>query len=123
MSATYSIDREHRLVRTHVHGAITTPDLQDMYARMVADPGFSSTYNQLADWREVTELHVITDAVREAARTHPFDAGTRRAIVVGIDVVYGVARIFAAYAEDVGQVVRVFRDMADAEQWVGLVAG
>ena len=123
MGATYSIERDRFLIRTHVSGSITSPQLLEMYERMIADPHFSAAYNQLADWREVTELRVLTSAVREAAKSHPFIAGTKRAIVVGSDVVYGVARVFAAHAEHVGQDVRVFRDMEDALEWVGLSGG
>jgi hypothetical protein len=33
-------------------------------------------------------------------------------------VTFGLARMFASYAEDVGQLVRVFRAAEDAEAWI-----
>ena len=75
MSATYAIDSVQHLVRTHVSGVVTSAQLASMYAAMSADPAFSSTYFQLADWREVTSLEVQPTAVRQAAGAHPFDPG------------------------------------------------
>jgi hypothetical protein len=33
---------------------------------------------------------------------------------------FGLARLFQAYSETEGQTVEVFRDMSEAEAWLGL---
>jgi hypothetical protein len=116
---SYSIDRQNRIVHSRGWGVLTTDDLRDHYCRMMADPGFSPDYRQLADLRRVTALTVNGDAIKEAAGLLVFDAGTRRAIVASADVAYGLSRMFAAYAEhSAEQHVRVFRDLGAAQQWL-----
>jgi hypothetical protein len=44
----------------------------------------------------------------------------RQAIVVGQDAVYGLARLYEAYREAEGGTVEVFRNLSDAEAWLGL---
>jgi hypothetical protein len=47
-----------------------------------------------------------------------FGPGARRAFVTGSEEQYGLARVFAVYAEMTGNFVEVFRDLADAEAWL-----
>jgi hypothetical protein len=39
---------------------------------------------------------------------------------VGQDAVYGLARLYEAYREAEGGTVEVFRNLSDAEAWLGL---
>jgi hypothetical protein len=114
----YRVDRASKLVRGCAYGVLTNEDLRDQYAHMMADETLRSDYRQLVDMREVTEVQVDEKEMRAAARTHVFDAGVRRAFVASCDAAYRYANMFATYAYDAGQYIRVFRDIGDAERWL-----
>jgi hypothetical protein len=53
-------------------------------------------------------------------RLTPFGAGARRAIVVGSDVVYGMARMYQILRDTAPDHLEVFRDLASNVAWLGL---
>jgi hypothetical protein len=120
MSMSYSIDPARRLVLTRVRGIVSTSDMQDLTNRMLADPRFDPEYRGLADLAEVTEVTIDARAMAETAAMPLYQPGTRRALVAPSDIAFGMARMFAVYAERSGQEVRVFRDLAEAERWLEL---
>jgi hypothetical protein len=99
-------------------GELTNEDLHRHYEDIQADPAFQRGYRQLGDLREVTRLTADSAAIAAAASLQVFAPGTRRALIAQSDVTFGLARMFASYAEDVGQLVRVFRAAEDAEAWI-----
>ncbi len=120
MGMTYRIDPERRLVLTRAWGVLTTPELEDVMSRILLDPRFDPTYRSLGDLREVTAMEIDPmDAARTAA-SPIFAHGVRRAIVATSDVAYGMARMFATFAQRSGQEVRIFREMQPAEEWLEL---
>ena len=58
------------------------------------------------------------------AADSPFVPEARRAVVVSTDVAFGLARMFGTYRETISSKdqIRIFRDIRDAEQWLGLPA-
>lgn len=54
---------------------------------------------------------------RKTARDQYFASGTRRALVCSDDTTFGLCRMYATYAEGLGQVINVFRDTKSAEAW------
>jgi hypothetical protein len=56
-------------------------------------------------------------AFEDDCREVCFAAGTPRAMVATNDVVYGMLRAYAAYNDNMGQTVRIFRDMESAAAW------
>ena len=119
MAISHTIDAEHGLVLCRAWGDLTNEDLHRHYEEIQADPAFQRSYRQLGDLREVTRLTADSAAIAAAASLQVFAPGTRRAIIAPSDITFGLARMFASYAEDVGQLVRVFRHAEDAEAWVG----
>ena len=69
---------------------------------------------------DVARNMVTFNNVKETARDQYFAPGTRRALVVSDDTTFGLCRMYATYAESLGQVVSVFREKEAAESWVGL---
>jgi hypothetical protein len=120
MSITYSIDQERHLVRSRGWGVISTEDLNDWIGSLLADRLFRADFRSLIDLSLVTDITVDAVALARAASTPLFDPGVRRAIVATSDSVFGVARMFASYAERIGQVLMVFRELWLAEEWLGL---
>jgi hypothetical protein len=120
VGASYSIDRPRRLVRSRAWGVLSNDDLRQHYYRIMADPAFKPDFRQLADLRDVEQFTIDVPEIRAAANVQVFDAGTRRAFVAPDDVGFGLSRMFSAYADMIGQNVCIFRDLAAAEEWLGV---
>ncbi|MEO6528935.1 MAG: hypothetical protein ABIP93_20120 [Gemmatimonadaceae bacterium] len=117
---SHSIDADERLVRCLAWGELSSEDLYEHYRKILIDLDFRPDYRQLGDLRDVTRLSADSTAIAAAASLAVFAPGTRRALIAPSDITFGLARMFASYAEDVGQLVRVFRDAREAEEWLGL---
>lgn len=82
-------------------------------------PGIDSLW----DFRKVSVQSVTTDVLRSIARYNRELAPERGeswrvALVVSVDVAYGLSRMFAVYVESAPNEVEVFRSMAEAEDWL-----
>ena len=122
MPAKYRIDVARRLVLSRAWGVFTAQDLYDHYNSLAADPAFDPGFSQLVDLRDVERVDMEPSVIRRHALEYLFSSGTQRALVTSSDVEYHLARMYKTFAEYVPQNVRVFRDMHDAEQWLGLEA-
>lgn len=120
MGMNYKIDHARRLVLTRGWGVLSSRELFDVTSQILVDPRFDPTYRSLGDLREVTEITIDTLDTAYTAATPLFVAGTRRAIVASSDAVFGMARMFATFAERAGQEVRIFRELHLAEAWLEL---
>lgn len=118
MPISYSIDLDKRIVRTRVWGEVSNEEVHDHNQRLRTDPRFDPNYKQLADMSGVTRNTVTFNNVQETARDQYFTPGTRRALVVSDDTTFGLCRMYATYAETLGQVINVFRDPKAAEAWL-----
>ena len=123
MPITTSIDSKTGL-RTHVATGTLTPDeldaeLREAYRR----PDFRPEGDSLFDAREAqlgafagAEIRHLVETVLKYRGSPP---GTRTAIVVGRDLVFGLARMFAQQLEaQLPSDVMVFRDMDEARAWL-----
>jgi hypothetical protein len=120
LPADYTIDQERKLVVSRLWGTLTEDDVSGHNARLRADPRFNPGYQQLADLREITETKVGSRVVRDTARDQYFTPGVKRAFVADTDFVFALARMFASVAQTNGQVIEVFRDITDAQKWLGV---
>jgi hypothetical protein len=118
MGMSYTIDRERRLVRSRLWGAVSTADFVDLFSRIVIDPRFEPHFRALTDLREVTAISGDTMSVGTIASIQVYLPGTRRAVVASRDEVVDLLRTFATYSQRFGQLVRVFADMDEAQRWV-----
>jgi hypothetical protein len=98
----------------------TEQDLLDHFTTLSVDPGFQPTFSQLADLRSVERAELRREFIRRHALEHLFSSRAQRAIVVSSAEHYELARIYADFAQYASQNVHVFRDMHDAEEWLGL---
>jgi len=120
MPATYWIDVPRRLVLSRGWGLFTEQDILGHFTTLSVDPAFQPTFSQLADLRHVEHSAVSKEFVRRHALEHLFSSMARRAIVVSTPEHYELARIYAQFAQYASQNVHVFRDMHDAEEWLGI---
>lgn len=120
MPMRYEIDPGVRLVRSIAWGVLTGEEIRDHQQALAADPAFNPTYQQLGDFRFVTEARVDTASIREVARVRLFVPGSRRALVARSDLVYGLARMYqelGGFDEEFGQ---VFRELEAALAFLGI---
>ena len=120
MPISYSIDPEQKLVTSRIWGVVTNDEVDEHNRQLRSDPTFDPTYAQIADMTGVTRNMVTFSNVQQTARDQYFTPGARRALLVSDDTTFGLCRMFATYAESVGQVLTVFRDRKEAEDYVGL---
>lgn len=119
MPAGFQIDAERGLIVSQASGVVTEDDLREHQTKLRQDPDFDPGYDQLWDFRDVTEISVSSEAIRDLARARSFDPGARRALVAVSDVGFGVARMFAALHDDAPEEVQVFRSVEEARDWLG----
>jgi hypothetical protein len=118
----FRLDPEQRLVRASGIPPLRDEDLTAYQLGLARHPVHGAGFDQIVDLRPIGEaLHVTAEGVRASTRIardyHDFLEGTKLAIVVGGPTVFGMARMFCAYSEDVLD-ARVFTDFEAAEAWV-----
>jgi hypothetical protein len=120
MGMSYTIDRVRGVVFTRAWDVLTFKELRDLMTTIAADPELDASFSSLADLSRVTSIDIDPAGVASIALAPVFGATNRRAIVAPTDLAFGMARMFATYADQASQDVRVFREMALAEAWLGL---
>jgi hypothetical protein len=122
---TYSIDVDNRLVT--LSGA-RVPDIDEWHATMrklLADPGYQRGFYFLTD-RRLAEEAPTADYLRRAVSfldVHRTALGQCRwALVVNGPAAYGMGRMAEALCIDTTVEMRVFIDMVEAQNWLGLHA-
>ena len=118
LPATYTIDTDRKLVLSRIWGAATEDEILDHGQRLRNDPQFRPEFRQLLDMRELTEILVGSEVIRNASRNQFFSPGVRRALVATSDAAFGMARMYAIQSESAGQTIEVFRDMDTAQMWL-----
>lgn len=123
MPAEYRIDRELGVVLSRAWGVLTDGDLLDHQRRLLEDPRFDSSLNQLFDFLEVDDVQVTSSGIRVLADRSPFREGSRRAFSIkpGAAAMYGLMRMFQILTSDYPDELRVqFNDLAKARVWLGM---
>ena len=120
MDAAIHFDEGLVVVRTT--GTARARTLEDIVGVVVDDPRFEIGMPMLFDHSElaVGELNAYDiRGIAEAFLSREDDLGHgRKAIVVPGDAAYGLARMFAVYAESDRLHVAVFRDRESAVAWL-----
>ena len=123
MPVTFEYDTSNRLVSTRFFGVLSDDDLRHAKAKEyeLFEPG--SDQLQIIDARDVTDVQVTGQGVRELAADTPYGPGSRRALVATSDAMFGMSRMFEMLRDRDGDVFRVFRSMKEATDWLGLDSG
>lgn len=121
MPVYYVIDKERRLVTTTGEGRMTFDETRDHQNRLLNDPDFDVSFNQLIDLIAVTHFDLSTNEAITMARRPVFSKTSRRALVAGDSLTFGMIRLMEAYHEGLAE-THVFRDRKSALEWLGLLA-
>lgn len=125
MHVTRSIDTDKRIAIATVTGEITVAEVRADMARLATKPGNVPDMPGIVDMRGATagltsdELRQIAEVIKNSPKAVN---GARRALLVGSDLMYGLYRMFAAFASDGTTEFRVFRDEKLAWAWIGEIA-
>ena len=102
---------------------ITEAILFGAYQKLVSEPDYDPTLNDLVDMRAVERLEVSSRAVRQLAEmfTDPELQSTNKlAIVASANYIFGMARMYEILSSETAEQIQVFRDLETAERWLDL---
>ena len=125
MEVVRSIDPEKQIAYTTITGKITLAEIRAEMAKLPTLPGFNPLLPGLIDLRQATvaltgdDIRQIADAIK--ARPDTFK-GTRRALLVNSDLMFGLYRMFATFASDSEAEYRIFREEKQAHEWLEKLA-
>ena len=103
-------------------GSYPVEDVIREFQKGLADPGCPTPVSFLYDPSGSADLKDRTpQQVRQVAmflKPYAERIGRRVAIVVGNDVQFGLSRLGAVFAEDVGVEAQIFHSREDAKEWL-----
>jgi hypothetical protein len=123
MAFSFTIDGDHGVVRFVAENVFSSRDLLESIKQVTAHPDFQPDYDHLVDMRAVSAFQPDTKDIRirsQHDRENVRLDTSRIAIVATNNVVFGMARMYETFMEGADVTVRTFRDMAEAEAWLGL---
>ncbi len=122
MPLRYEIDADLGLVTVTATGTLRYDDVTAAFLERIADPEYRPGMHLLLDGREAIFEFASDDISRlvEFYESRRADRGTgfRFALVSGLDVTFGMGRMFEVYADKLPEDIGVFRDFDEARRWV-----
>ena len=118
---SYQIDRELALIRTRCRGDVRFAEVVDHFRELQSDPSLPARLDVLLDLTEmqsIPETDQLQSVAREVAHLKEKLEWGACAIVAGSDLLFGMSRIFHAFAESHFANANVFRDLDKAERWL-----
>jgi hypothetical protein len=120
----YGITPSIKLAYVKFWGHLTIEDLLVKGNSFLNDEDWENGFDILLDYREVTQLDVYGKDVQKIVANdmmneHFFDK-SRCAVVAEKDFVYGLARMWEAFSEQTKIKSKLFKDMDNALDWLGL---
>jgi hypothetical protein len=82
MPGSYLIDLAHRLVFSRGWGVLTDDDIASHAETLRKDPRFDQGFQQIADFRDLSEIRLTAAGIHGVAQINPFRRDSRRALVV-----------------------------------------
>jgi hypothetical protein len=121
MPVTYTIDPDRALVRTRCTGEVTLTEVLGHFAELARDPHRPDRLDVLLDLSELSSLPEPGQLRLVAHEIGTIEGEVRFracAIVATQDVVFGLARMFEAFASTRFETTRVCRTLEEAEGWL-----
>lgn len=126
MPTIYVIDKEAGILYRTLSGVVTTDELLESFDEALRDPNYRPGMHMLADMREVTTTAHKADVARVASyvKGHLEEIGPLKvAVVAPTAASFGLIRMLQAYLEGAPVDLGVFREMGEAEEWLGAKQG
>ena len=127
MPAKHAIDNEAQLIITTWEGDAVDIEFTEALVKYQEDiqtnPEYA-TYNEIADFREVTSIKVtpkgLIDVGRVAAKTDQRKEDSKLALIVNSGIAFNLARLYSTYRnvnKNSNKEVRIFNNIEDAVGW------
>jgi hypothetical protein len=119
MKVTYSIDKRRRLITTTAEGCVMFDDISDHQNRLLADPNFDLSFDQLIDTTPATKFDLSAEEAKILAARPVVSPDSRRALVAAKPHIYGLGRMMQVYHLELGySEVQVFHSLGEALSWL-----
>ena len=126
MSHTIVLKRELGVIVIRAIECMDFPELSQVFAEILALPGFTPGLSLVADFRE-GQTQISTAEVRQLASVaHAMDGQwgvAKWAVLTANDLTFALVRMFGALTSDCNVTTQVFRDLVAASDWLGLGVG
>jgi len=122
MPVTYRVDTVGRMITTTCSGEVRLDDVLAHFRQLEQDPACAGQLDVLlnvSDARiapQAQQLSAVSGAVSMIRHKVQFRFC---AVVAARDIMFGVMRMFEVLAGKYFRAIRVFRDQAEAEAWLG----
>ena len=113
----YSIDKQRRLITTTSSGTVTFADISGHQDRLLADPDFDPSYDQLIDTTAAGSFTISSIEARVLGTRRIVGPDSRRAFVAVEPHIFGLGHMMAVYHEPLAE-ARVFYSMEEALMWL-----
>lgn len=129
MPAHYHVNRELGLILVQGEGVLCDEDLRSLNTGLTADPAIRECAMELDDWRAVTRNDVSSACLRALAESwnkrdlYVDTADAKVAAVAPRDVEFGLNRMYQMFRSGSPVEFGLFREMEEAEAWLGLPRG
>jgi len=121
MAIDFVIDVERRVVFTVAIDSLSVADAIGHMDRLRADPDYVATLNQIADFRDVTDVQLSGLDIRSLAQHTVFSPASYRALVITKPIAYGLARMFSTLRELAGEPHHItVRTLEEAAEFTGI---
>lgn len=120
MAASFFIDVPRRCVFSRAWGELVDDDLFDQTFAIREHPLFDREFAQVLDMREVEQVSISTDCVRQLAEHNPWRPSALRALVMTNGLLVGLARVYQMSGKAPADGVKICERWEDACAWVGI---
>ncbi len=126
MPITYRIDHEAKVVRIRGSGTLTNDELVSCIIRLREDPELPFGMPAISDLRDVAVLEVTLEGFQQVAdviaATDEQRGPARAALVVDKEGDLMMAKLYTIVGQSANSQTsfKVFKDLAEAEAWLGL---
>jgi hypothetical protein len=102
-------------------GSLTRAEVMAVVQELIADSRFTPGLSELIDLEDATSTAITANDLRQLAASS-LDPVARRAFVTTDALTFGLARMFEAHrkASQAPERIAVFKNLRDAEAWLGL---
>ena len=128
MAAHHHIDIENCLILTIWEGEVIDLDViaaLKKYQKEIQSRSDLSGYNEMLDFSKAAEIKLTVEGIKSigqlASITDKKDINTKLAIVVNSNLVFGLARMYAAYrslSSNANKEICVYKDESEAFKWL-----
>lgn len=121
MPATHELDATARIVRSRAWGVFDEQDSEDHLRgiqKLFDDGVLDGTWAQIFDLSAVERFDLSAEAIKKLADANPWPSESRRGLIVGSDMGYGLARMYEMRCGERGERVGVFRTEFEALEWI-----